>query len=78
VAPLPTTVPVFDIFSGLGNGLVLFLGLSRRPSRRGAVAIKAGLSISDFLTRKRALMPHHQFRGRRTTLTKWPALHPDI
>ncbi|MGO8144591.1 FAD-dependent oxidoreductase [Rhizobium leguminosarum] len=78
VAPLPTTVPVFDIFSGLGNGIVRFLGLSRRPSRRGAVAIKAGLSIYDFLTRKRALMPRHQFRGRRTTLTKWPALNPDI
>ncbi|MEK1865167.1 MAG: glycerol-3-phosphate dehydrogenase/oxidase [Rhizobium leguminosarum] len=78
VAPLPTTVPVFDIFSGLGNGIVRFLGLGRRPSRRGAVAIKAGLSIYDFLTRKRALMPRHQFRGRRTTLAKWPALNPDI
>ncbi len=78
VAPLPTTVPVFDIFSGLGNGIVRFLGLSRRPSRRGAVAIKVGLSIYDFLTRKRALMPRHQFRGRRTTLAKWPALNPGI
>ncbi len=78
VAPLPTTVPVFDIFSGLGNGIVRFLGLSRRPSRRGAVAIKAGLSIYDFLTRKRALMPRHEFRGRRTTLQKWPALNPAI
>jgi glycerol-3-phosphate dehydrogenase len=36
VAPLPTTVPVFDIFSGLANGIVRFLGLTRRPSRRGA------------------------------------------
>ncbi|MBY3204783.1 glycerol-3-phosphate dehydrogenase/oxidase [Rhizobium laguerreae] len=78
VAPLPTTVPVFDIFSGLANGIVRFLGLSRRPSRRGAVAIKAGLCIYDFLTRKRALMPRHQFRGRRRTLAKWPALNPDI
>lgn len=78
VAPLPTTVPVFDIFSGLGNGIVRFLGLSRRPSRRGAVVIKAGLTIYDFLTRKRAMMPRHQFRGRRTTLEKWPALHPGI
>lgn len=78
VAPLPTTVPVFDIFSGLGNGLVRFLGLSRSPSRRGAIAIKAGLSIYDFLTRKRAMMPRHQFRGRRSTLEKWPALHPGI
>lgn len=78
VAPLPTTVPVFDIFSGLGNGLVRFLGLSRRPSRRGAIAIKTGLSIYDFLTRRRAMMPRHQFRGRRGTLAKWPALNPDI
>ncbi|MGY5778294.1 FAD-dependent oxidoreductase [Rhizobium sp. LEGMi135b] len=78
VAPLPTTVPVFDIFSGLGNGLVRFLGLSRRPSRRGAIAIKAGLGIYDFLTRKRAMMPRHQFRGRRNTLAKWPALNSDI
>ncbi|WP_026615070.1 glycerol-3-phosphate dehydrogenase/oxidase [Ensifer aridi] len=78
VAPLPTTVPVFDTFSGLANGIVRFLGLSRRPSRRGAVAIKAGLSIYDLLTRKRALMPRHRFRGRRATLAKWPALNPRI
>lgn len=78
VAPLPTTVPIFDTFSGLGNGIVRFLGLSRRPSRRGAVAIKAGLSIYDFLTRKRALMPRHQFRGRQATLAKWPVLNPDV
>ncbi|MBB4482622.1 glycerol-3-phosphate dehydrogenase/oxidase [Rhizobium etli] len=78
VAPLPTTVPVFDIFSGLANGIVRFLGLTRRPSRRGAVAIKTGLAIYDFLTRKRALMPRHQFRRRRATLSKWPALNPGI
>ncbi|WP_176538938.1 glycerol-3-phosphate dehydrogenase/oxidase [Rhizobium sp. J15] len=78
VAPLPTTVPVFDVFSGLANGIVRFLGLTRRPSRRGAVAIKTGLAIYDFLTRKRALMPRHQFRGRRATLSKWPALNPGI
>jgi glycerol-3-phosphate dehydrogenase len=78
VAPLATTVPIFDIFSGFANSVVRFLGLSRRPSRRGAVVIKAGLGIYDFLTRKRALMPRHQFRGRRKTLAKWPALNPAI
>ncbi|MCY1316565.1 Aerobic glycerol-3-phosphate dehydrogenase [compost metagenome] len=78
VAPLPTTVPIFDIFSGLANGAVRFLGLTRRPSRRGAVAVKLGLGIYDFLTRKRALMPKHAFRGRRATLSRWPALNPDI
>jgi glycerol-3-phosphate dehydrogenase len=78
VAPLPTTVPIFDIFSGLANGIVRFLGLTRRPSRRGAIAIKTGLGIYDFMTRKRALMPKHQFRGRKATLEKWPALNPAI
>ncbi|MCR6498066.1 glycerol-3-phosphate dehydrogenase/oxidase [Shinella sp. CPCC 101442] len=78
VAPLPTTVPIFDTFSGLANGVVRFLGLTRRPSRRGAIAIKAGLGIYDFLTRKRALMPKHQFRSRRATLSKWPALNPSV
>ncbi|WP_242224575.1 glycerol-3-phosphate dehydrogenase/oxidase [Shinella zoogloeoides] len=78
VAPLPTTVPIFDTFSGLANGIVRFLGLTRRPSRRGAIAIKAGLGIYDFLTRKRALMPKHQFRSRKATLGKWPALNPAI
>ena len=39
VRPLPTTVPIFDRFSGLGNGLFRFLGLTRQPSRRGALAI---------------------------------------
>jgi glycerol-3-phosphate dehydrogenase len=78
VAPLPTTVPAFDLLSGLANGIVRFLGLTRRPSRRGAVAIKAGLSIYDLLTRKRALMPRHRFRGRRATFAKWPALNPAV
>ncbi|PDT54015.1 MULTISPECIES: glycerol-3-phosphate dehydrogenase/oxidase [Sinorhizobium] len=78
VAPLPTTVPIFDVFSGLANGIVRFLGLTRRPSRRGTVAVKAGLGIYDFLTRKRALMPRHQFRGRKATLEKWPALNSAV
>lgn len=78
VGPLPTTVPIFDFFSGIGNGIVRFLGLTRRPSRRGAVVIKAGLSIYDFFTKARRMMPQHQFRSRRETLAKWPALNPSI
>ena len=31
VAPLPTTVPIFDTFSGIANGAVRFLGLTDRP-----------------------------------------------
>lgn len=78
VSPLMTTVPVFDVFSGVANGAVRFLGLGRRPSRRGAVVIKLGLSIYDFLTRRRAAMPEHSFRGKRRTVGLWPALNPDL
>lgn len=78
VAPLPTTVPIFDVFSGITNGAFRFLGLTRRPSRRGAVVIKAGLAVYDILTASRRLMPRHIFRSRAETLKTWPAINPDI
>ena len=78
VAPLPTTVPIFDLFSGITNGAFRFLGLTRRPSRRGAVVIKAGLAVYDVLTASRRLMPKHIFRSRAETLKTWPAINPDI
>lgn len=78
VAPLPTTVPIFDIFSGIANGAVRFLGLTRRPSRRGALVIKAGLTLYDLFTSARRLMPTHRFRGRAETLRTWPAINPAI
>ena len=35
VAPLPTTVPIFDVFSGLANGIVIGRGTAdRRVERR--------------------------------------------
>jgi glycerol-3-phosphate dehydrogenase len=76
VAPLPTVVPIFDRFSGLANGVVRFLGLSRNPSRRGAIVVKAGLTIYDLFTSSRRKMPRHQFRNRLATLSKWPILNP--
>ncbi|WP_269933070.1 glycerol-3-phosphate dehydrogenase/oxidase [Aminobacter sp. HY435] len=78
VGPLPTTVPIFDLFSGVANGAFRFLGFSRRPSRRGAVVIKAGLTLYDIFTAGRRLMPKHEFRSRRQTLDAWPAINPDV
>ena len=78
VAPLPTTVPIFDFFSGIANGAVRFLGLTRRPSRRGALAIKAGLTLYDVFTASRRLMPVHRFRRRAETLKTWPSMNPAI
>lgn len=78
VMPLPTTVPVFDTFSGIANGVVRFFGLTRRPSRRGALVIKAGLIMYDLFTAARRLLPKHRFRRRAETLKTWPAINPAI
>ncbi|WP_192254731.1 glycerol-3-phosphate dehydrogenase/oxidase [Mesorhizobium caraganae] len=78
VRPLPTTIPIRSIFSGLMNGAAGFLGLSETPSSRGALAIKAGLALYDWTTRKRRLLPRHTFRGAKATLAQWPALDPKL
>ena len=78
VFPLPTTVPIRAMFSGLMNGALSFAGLRQRPSERGALAVKAGLWLYDAYTRKGREMPPHQFRGKAETFAKWPALRPDL
>ena len=59
VRPLPTTIPIATLFSGLLNGAAGFLGLSSRPASRGALPIKIGLMLYDWTTRHRRLMPTH-------------------
>ena len=78
VRPLPTTVPITSTFSGLLNGAASFLGLSTPPARRGALALKAGLSMYDWITRKRRRLPPHQFRSTAETLRLWPRLTPRL
>jgi glycerol-3-phosphate dehydrogenase len=78
VRPLPTTIPVNSIFSGLLNGTASFLGLSRPPSSRGAIPVKIGLAMYDWITRGRRAMPKHTFRGRDKTLQLWPKLNPSL
>src|SRR3990170_2093260 len=39
VRPLPTTIPIFRIFSGLLNAPLKFMRLRDRPAERGAVVI---------------------------------------
>lgn len=78
VRPLPTTIPIRSVFSGLMNGAAGFLGFSETPSSRGALAIKAGLALYDWTTRKRRVLPRHSFRGARATFAQWPALDPKL
>jgi glycerol-3-phosphate dehydrogenase len=78
VRPLPTTIPIVSFFSGMMNGAVGFFGLSGRPASRGALPIKIGLMLYDWITRHRRLLPSHRFRGARETLRRWPALSPRL
>lgn len=78
VRPLPTTIPISSFFSGMMNGAVGFFGLSARPASRGALPIKIGLMLYDWVTRHRRILPKHVFRGARETLRLWPALSPKL
>jgi len=72
VHPLRTTVPIDSWSGGLINAGKRFLRLSERPSRRGALIIKTGLSMYDLYTRQHGSMPRHQLNSQRATQQRWP------
>jgi len=76
--PLPTTVPIYKWFSGLFNAPLKFLGLMDKPSERGALVIKIGMTVYDIFARNYRVMPTHTFNGRRKSLQKYPKLNPKI
>lgn len=79
VFPLPTTIPIFAWFAGIGSSLRRFLGLrGPRSVRRGALMVKLGLTFYDVFTRKSRLMPRHKFTSRAASLARRPRLHPGI
>ncbi len=78
VSPLPTTIPIFKIWSGLLNAPLKFLNLLDRPSERGAIVIKIGLMIYDSYTRKQKTVPTHQFHNRDESLKRYPSLNQAI
>ena len=76
VRPLPTTVPIQHVFSGLLNAAYGVLGLRSAPAERGAVAVKAGLALYDRMARDRRTMPRHALRGRPRRCGSGPTCHP--
>jgi len=78
VKPLPTTVPMFKIFSGLFNAPLKFLRLLDRPSERGSVVIKIGLMFYDAFTGRQRTVPRHQFKNRKASLALWDKLNPKV
>lgn len=75
VHPLPTTIPIFRIWSGLLNAPLKFLNLLDKPSERGAIVIKVGLVIYDSFTQRQKTVPTHQFTGKADSLRKYPKLN---
>ncbi len=78
VRPLPTTIPIFSWADGLFSALGKFLGFRVRPSDRGALLFKIGLSLYDLLAGNQAVLPTHQFKSRHVSLAARPQLHPEI
>ena len=78
VRPLPTTVPIQHLFSGLLNGALGVLRLRNEPAERGALAVKIGLTLYDLLSRESRAMPRHVFRGRAETEALWPDLPENV
>ncbi len=60
------------------DGLFKFLGLKDKPSQRGSVVIKIGLSLYDWFTKRDQLMPNHQMHSSRSTQKRWPMMGGDV
>ncbi|MFL7893673.1 MAG: glycerol-3-phosphate dehydrogenase/oxidase [Anaerolineales bacterium] len=78
VRPLPTTIPIFKIWSGLLNAPLKFLGVLEKPSERGALVIKIGLMLYDAYTASQGTVPRHKFDGRDTSRKTFPQLNPAV
>ncbi len=78
VRPLPTTIPIYSWFSGVLTAIRLFLTADAKPQDRGALVIKAGLTMYDLYSRQRRAVPVHTFSGRAAALRAHPGLNPAI
>jgi glycerol-3-phosphate dehydrogenase len=78
VKPLPTTIPIFTWTSGIIPTIRNFLRWPAKPGDRGALLIKAGLTLYDLLAGRKSPLPRHKFRFRRTVFALRPALNPGV
>lgn len=78
VKPLPTTIPIFSLVSGIIPTIRNFLGWPAKPVDRGALLIKAGLTLYDLLAGKKSILPRHRFRFRKSVFAQRPSLNPGV
>lgn len=79
VKPLPCTVPFYSWFGGLFNSAFKFFRLPVKGfKKRGRLVVKIGMSIYDWMGRKRRVMPTHEIRGAKKSLQMFPGLDPSV
>ena len=78
VKPLPTTIPIFNWTSGMVPAIRTLLRWPAKPGNRGALLIKTGLTIYDFLAGRKSPLPRHRFRFRRASLALRPSMNPEV
>lgn len=79
VKPLRTTVPIFSTFSGILSAPLRFLTHKQgKPTERGALLIKTGLTIYDSFSRDGGSVPRHRFLGAKKSHAELPALNRDV
>lgn len=79
VRPLPTTVPLRSLWSGLVAAPVRVLRHRRGgTSERGALLVKVGLTLYDAYSRRSGRLPAHRLHGGRRTRAAFPDLAPDV
>ncbi len=78
VKPLSTIIPIFNLFSGLLNAPIKFLGIHDKPAERGAIVIKSGLILYDFYTRSQKTVPQHNFFSQKETQKMFSKINPHV
>ena len=80
VHPLKTTIPIFRRCSGIFGAIRKFmhLGSGSRPTHRGSLIVKMGLTFYDIFTRKNRMTPKHKFTSRSKSLAEKPMLPQEI
>lgn len=79
VHPQPITITLYDWTSGMIHAARKFFGLDSKAGERGALVVKAGLTMYDLFTRGHSTsVPNHRFETRAESLRRRPQLRNDI
>ena len=78
VHPLELIIPIHSWFGGLATSIKKFLGRPAKFAGRGALIVKAGLSLYDFYGRFQRVLPLHRMIARKNILSDLPDLDPSL